>query len=115
MLGEVTNGVKLRETEGNRSRRAFGKRQESYTRRHTLLRGTYACARGTQHARTCLMISALSRWRATVSEGAHKAVTRRKSMATGSPPYSVHLQRTRHMNAPVDRVAAVLEDTPSAA
>lgn len=31
-------------------------------------------------------------------------------MTTGSPPFNVRIERTRHMNAPCDRVAAVLED-----
>jgi Polyketide cyclase / dehydrase and lipid transport len=36
-------------------------------------------------------------------------------MTTGGPPYNVRVERTRHMNAPIDRVAAVLEDTAHAA
>src|SRR5690349_18679821 len=31
-------------------------------------------------------------------------------MAAGSPPFTVRIERTRHMSAPCDRVAAVLED-----
>lgn len=32
-------------------------------------------------------------------------------MAIVSPPYTVRVERTRHMNAPIDQVATVLEDT----
>src|SRR5258708_5407951 len=43
-----------------------------------------------------------------------RTVARRNIMATGSPPYNVRIERTRHINAPVDRVAAVLENTARA-
>jgi Polyketide cyclase / dehydrase and lipid transport len=35
-------------------------------------------------------------------------------MTTASPVYTVRIERTRRLNAPVDRVAAVLEDTAQA-
>jgi hypothetical protein len=41
-------------------------------------------------------------------------VMRRKIMTTASPPYTVRIERTRRLYAPIDRVAAVLEDTARA-
>ena len=35
-------------------------------------------------------------------------------MTAGNPPYNMRIERTRRINAPVDRVSAVLEDTARA-
>jgi hypothetical protein len=50
----------------------------------------------------------------SASSHRNRTVARRNIMATGSPPYNVRIERTRHINAPVGRVTAVLEDTARA-